>query len=81
MDEDKIFELFDKYQDQWNEWDGSSISYINFEKAINEALMLHIVSSRRKLLKGFASKFNDRFDKGYGIPIMDWMIDEFLETL
>ena len=37
------------------------------------------VENRRKLLNGFASKFNEGLDKGDGIAIMDWMIDEFLE--
>ena len=46
MEEDKIFELFDKHQDQWNEWDGDSISYTNFKKAINETLRLHNASHR-----------------------------------
>ena len=44
-------------------------------------LLIQRVSSRRELLKGFASKFNDRLDRGDGVAIMDWMIDEFLETL
>ena len=48
MEEDKIFELFNKYQDQFNEWDGHSIGYTNFKKAINEALMSHIVNQQHK---------------------------------
>ena len=35
--------------------------------------------NRKELLKGFASKFNEGLDKGDGIAIMDWMIDDFLE--
>lgn len=42
---------------------------------------IHDVSNRRELLKGFASKFNDRLDRGDGVAIMDWMIDEYLEAL
>jgi len=44
MEEDKIFELFDKYQDLWNECDGGSISSTNFRNAINEALRIYNVS-------------------------------------
>jgi len=46
-----------------------------------EEFAIHNVSQQRELLKGFASKFNDKLDRGDGIAIMDWMIDEFLETL
>lgn len=48
-----------------------------FIKGFKEALSIN----RRELLNGFASKFNDKLDRGDGIAIMDWMIDEFLETI
>jgi len=54
---------------------------LNYATKTVKNLTIPVVSSRRELLKGFASNFNDRLDKGDGLAIMDWMIDEFLETL
>jgi hypothetical protein len=78
MEENKIFELFDKYQDQWDEWDGDSISYTNFEKAIKEALRLHLVSQQRELLRSYNKFVNEKCLLAGGV-LSDFEIEKFEE--
>ena len=73
MEEDKMFELFDKYRDQWNEWDGDSVSWTNFEKAVNEALILHNVS--KSVAKQYA-EFCVRCDRE-GLPLLE--LDDYIK--